>query len=106
MKNLILLALLLTVPSLCSCTLAGRLIQAPVRLIQAGVRTVTDVGEKEAPATADSLHLHGIALSHSATTQPRGQFTAAPSQSGILPENPAPSLRGQLQTESQGPSRK
>ena len=93
MKHIILFALLLTVPSLSSCTLAGRVIQAPVRLIQAGVRTVTDVDEQVPPATAESARIHGLALKYSGAAQP----------SRNLPQNPAATLRGQIQAESQRP---
>lgn len=93
MKHIILFALLLTVPSLSSCTLAGRLIQAPVRLIQAGVRTVTDVDEQVPPATTESYRIHGLALKHSGAAQ----------SSRSLPQNPAAALRGQIQAKSQRP---
>ena len=96
MKHIILFALLLTVPSLSSCTHAGRLIQAPVRLMQAGVRTVTDVDEQVPPATAESTRSHGLALKHSEAAQ----------LSRSLPQNPTAALRGQIQVESQRPGRK
>ena len=95
MKHIILFALLLTVPSLSSCTLAGRLIQAPVRLMQAGVRTVTDVNEQVPPATAESLRSHGLALKHSEAAR----------LSRSLPQDPTAAFRGQIQVEPQRPRR-
>ena len=91
MKYILLFALLLPVVSLSSCTLAGRLIQAPVRLMQAGVRTVTDVDEQVSPATAESNRIHGIALKHSEPVP----------FSRILQKNPAASVRGQIDAEPQ-----
>ena len=87
MKHLLRLALLFSVSSLCSCTLAGRLIQAPVRLMQAGVRTVTDVDQQGPPATTESSRINGLALRHSTTI----------SDSGGLPENPVTFLGSQVQ---------
>ena len=91
MKHLLPLALILAASSLCSCTLAGRLIQTPVRLIQAGVRTVTDVDEAEPPATAESARLHGLALRH----------VTAPEPSQILAKNPATPTRHESHPEPQ-----
>ena len=62
MKALALLCLAPLCLSFSSCTLAGRIIQTPVRLIQAGVRTVSDVDEPMTPATADAVRSHGLAL--------------------------------------------
>ena len=61
MKHLASLALIPFALSLSSCVLASRLIQAPVRLIQAGVRTVTDADDTTPPATAEAMRTHGIA---------------------------------------------
>ncbi len=55
--------LILLTATLCSCGLAGRLLQTPVRLIQAGSRTVTgDARDPSPPATAEAARIHGIAL--------------------------------------------
>ena len=62
MKHLASLALIPIALSLSSCTLASKLIQAPVRIIQAGVRTVTDADDTTPPATAEAKRTHGIAL--------------------------------------------
>ena len=62
MKHLASLALIPIAFSLSSCTLASKLIQTPVRIIQAGVRTVTDADETTPPATAEAMRTHGIAL--------------------------------------------
>ena len=62
MKYLVRLLPLLAIASLSSCTLAGRVIQTPIRLFQAGVRTVTDVDETQPAASADAARSHGIAL--------------------------------------------
>jgi len=62
MKVLALLCLIPLCPSLSSCALANKLIQAPVRLLQAGVRTVSDVGDPTPPATAEATRVHGVAL--------------------------------------------
>lgn len=61
MKYLVLLAL---AGSLCSCGLAGRLIEAPVRLMEAGVRTVSDANETTTPATHDANATTGVALKY------------------------------------------
>lgn len=50
-----------------SCALAGKVIQTPVRLLQAGVRTVTDAGDTTSPATREATQFHGVALE---TTEP------------------------------------
>ncbi|MFP6882359.1 MAG: hypothetical protein VCA34_15495 [Roseibacillus sp.] len=62
MKHLASLALIPIALSLSSCTLVSKLIQAPVRIIQAGVRTVTDADDTTPPATAEAKRTHGIAL--------------------------------------------
>ncbi|MED5419692.1 MAG: hypothetical protein VYA27_13370 [Verrucomicrobiota bacterium] len=62
MKVLALLCLIPLCLSLSSCALANKLIQAPVRLLQAGVRTVSDVGDPTPPATAEATRAHGVAL--------------------------------------------
>lgn len=59
MKQLVLLAL---AGSLCSCGLAGRLLEAPVRLMEAGVRTVSDVNDTTTPATREASATIGVAL--------------------------------------------
>ena len=60
-------ALCLSVPS---CGLPGKVLQTPVRLIQAGVRTVSDVDEPTGPATAESTRTNGLALKTSAEINP------------------------------------
>jgi hypothetical protein len=65
MKHLTVLLLFPLALALSSCTLANKLIQAPVRLLQAGVRTVTDVDDPTPPATAEASRTHGIALKNS-----------------------------------------
>ncbi len=62
MKHLASLALIPIALSLSSCALVSKLIQTPVRIIQAGVRTVTDADETTPPATAEAMRTHGIAL--------------------------------------------
>jgi hypothetical protein len=62
MKLLAPLTLLPLVATLSSCALAGKLIQTPVRLLQAGVRTVTDSRDSTPPATREASELHGMAL--------------------------------------------
>ncbi len=62
MKRLTLLAFAPLCLSVSSCGLAGRVIQTPIRLIQAGARTVSDVDETTTPATAESTRSHGLAL--------------------------------------------
>jgi len=62
MNHLAPLFLLPLVLTLSSCNLAGKLIQAPVRLIQAGARTVSDAQSATPPATAEAHRQHGIAL--------------------------------------------
>lgn len=47
---------------LASCGLANKVIQPPLRLMQAGVRTVTEVDDTTTPATRDSQQLHGLAV--------------------------------------------
>ena len=49
----------------CSCGLAGKVIQAPVRLIEAGVRTVSDAKETATPAVADAARTRGLAIQSS-----------------------------------------
>ena len=61
MKHLVLLALLPATLCLSSCGLAGKLIQTPVRLIQAGVRTVSDADDTTPPATAEANRTQGLA---------------------------------------------
>ena len=70
MKALVLLCLAPLCLSLSSCTLAGKIIQTPVRLIQAGVRTVSDVDETSTPATADAVRSHGLALKTTTSAEP------------------------------------
>ena len=62
MKHLAPVTLLALCGLLTSCALPAKIIQTPVRLIQAGVRTVTDVDETTTPATRDTTEVHGIAL--------------------------------------------
>ncbi len=62
MKRLTLLALAPLTLGLSSCGLANKLIQAPVRLIQAGVRTVADADDPSPPASAEANRTQGIAL--------------------------------------------
>ena len=62
MKHLALLALVPLVASVSSCALAGKIIQTPVRLLQAGVRTVTDVDDTTPPATREATQIQGVAL--------------------------------------------
>ncbi|HAT20162.1 MAG: hypothetical protein VCA40_01340 [Roseibacillus sp.] len=62
MKHLAKITLILGACTLSSCALANKLIQAPVRLLQAGVRTVSDVGDPTPPATAEATRVHGVAL--------------------------------------------
>ena len=71
MKALALLCLAPLCLSLSSCALANKLIQAPVRLIQAGVRTVSDVDETMTPATADAVRTHGLALKITTSAESR-----------------------------------
>jgi|TARA_B110000196_G_C20887205_1_gene539530 hypothetical protein len=65
MKHLPALLLCPLALTLSSCTLANKLIQAPVRLLQAGVRTISDVDDPTPPATAEASRTHGIALKNS-----------------------------------------
>ena len=65
MKPLTVLLLFPLALALSSYTLASKLIQAPIRLLQAGVRTVTDVDDPTPPATAEASRTHGIALKNS-----------------------------------------
>ena len=67
MKHLTTLAVLILPLGLSSCALPGKLIQAPVRLIQAGVRTVTDVDDTTSPATAEAQRTTGLATKVSET---------------------------------------
>ena len=67
MKRLAPIALLGLCASLCSCTLASKVIQTPVRLLQAGVRTVTDVQDTTPPATREATEVHGMAIKHTET---------------------------------------
>ena len=62
MKHLALLALLPLSGALTSCALPAKIIQTPVRLLQAGVRTVTDVDDTTTPATRDMTEVHGVAV--------------------------------------------
>ena len=54
MKHLAILCLLGLSLGLTSCALPAKLIQTPVRLLQAGVRTVTDVDEPSATPTTEA----------------------------------------------------
>jgi len=65
MKHLTALLLCPLALALSSCTLANKLIQAPVRLLQAGIRTISDVDDPTPPATAEASRTHGMALKNS-----------------------------------------
>lgn len=63
MRRLAPFALLPLAAVLPSCGLANKLIQPPVRLIQAAGRTVTaDLGDPTPPATTEASRVQGIAL--------------------------------------------
>lgn len=67
MRFLNYLALLSLTLGLSSCGLANKVIQTPIRLLQAGARTVSDVDDPTPPATAEASRTQGIAIKVSTT---------------------------------------
>jgi hypothetical protein len=62
MKHLAPLALIPLAATLSSCAVASKVIQTPVRLLQAGARTVTEADDLTPPATREATGLQGLAL--------------------------------------------